>query len=632
MNSGDDNRDLPVPATDDDLPIPLPEVIPHEEQVLPKHSGWFNIASQCHIRHLAVDPLLGDLWLATGGGILRWRPSLDRFTRYTSEHGLPGNAVKAIAVDGASQVWAVHDSFGLCYLEDDAWHSYAALYREEIDCLQVDLNGQLWIGTDRGIYSLTSPTDEPSIEIPPAATPPRALTITEDNDLWLCNAQGIFNFQGDRWIRYMQRPDILTLVCQGKNLWLGTMDGLLRVDLAIQELSPTGTWPRGEVLALAPDSLGVWAVCGRSVGLLTETGWHPIKGHPHGRVTSLAPAGDAGVWIGTHTGLQHGSPDRIRFHLTESPPDVINFRFRDRAPVTFSNMVQALAIQSIGAESILWVATARGLFRIELSANTWRRMGKLGAQDVRTLVLSESGDELWIASWTDGLYYSSIQKPFNLENCRDIHEPVLVMAAGLASACWAVSFNGLYRSDGCAWTQVLPANQMPSRGLARAIAQVDQNCLCIGTSAGLFVYNPGKGFPTSVSGKLSTISIQAILAVPDHSYQKLWVGTSYGLYSGKLGDLNPVPGVEHQSVTALAWDSKTKSIWVGTDSGLFHLQLYDDTWKITDEFSVQNSGLAHNRITALALSANTNGGTELWIGTSCGLSRYTYAFEEIIKE
>ncbi|MHC5722349.1 MAG: hypothetical protein ACYTX0_62645, partial [Nostoc sp.] len=82
---------------------------------------WSNLASQRHVRSLAFDPTHGDLWLATGGGILHWKLELNRFVRYASEHGLPGNSVLAVTVDGMGQVWAAHEQFGIYYLKNDTW-------------------------------------------------------------------------------------------------------------------------------------------------------------------------------------------------------------------------------------------------------------------------------------------------------------------------------------------------------------------------------------------------------------------------------------------------------------------------------------------------------------------------------
>jgi hypothetical protein len=59
----------------------------------------------------------------------------------------------------------------------------------------------------------------------------------------------------------------------------------------------------------------------------------------------------------------------------------------------------------------------------------------------------------------------------------------------------------------------------------------------------------------------------------------------------------------------------------------------DNGWKIANEFNVHNSGLGANRVNAIALwavakpiaiSMGDAGETNLWVGTPCCLSCYSY--------
>src|SRR5947209_2197951 len=65
----------------------------------PPHPKWISYASQQHVRDIDVDNHQGRIWLATWGGVLCWIPEADICVRYTSEHGLAGNATRAIVVD-----------------------------------------------------------------------------------------------------------------------------------------------------------------------------------------------------------------------------------------------------------------------------------------------------------------------------------------------------------------------------------------------------------------------------------------------------------------------------------------------------------------------------------------------------
>jgi ligand-binding sensor domain-containing protein len=443
MSTQDYRLDLPVPVSGEYLPIPVADTGPQEEKARDKaHLEWSNLASQRHIRDLAVDPVQGDLWLATGGGVLHWQLEESRFTRYASEHGLPGNSVVAVAVDGLGQVWAASEQFGLSYLKNDIWRPYRILGEIKVSCLTVDPTRRLWVGTASGIYAINSPDRKPAIELPPAGHPPRAMAVTNDNDIWLCNAQGVYHYQDSRWGRSSDcvQPDILTLALQGENLWLGTFQTLVRIDLTTGNLHPIDNRPQGEVTALASTSQGVWAACGGRLGLATEAGWTPLgEKRLNTPITSLAAARDDEVWIGTHDGLLRGGTEGIRLHLTDTPPDVIGLPSGDRSPATFSNLVQALSVQQLAERSILWIGTARGLFRLDLFTENWRRYGRLGTQDIRAIATTPDQETVWVASWSSGLH--GLKQQTELEATPKVSEPILALTTG-TSQCWAV---GLYQ-------------------------------------------------------------------------------------------------------------------------------------------------------------------------------------------
>jgi hypothetical protein len=97
MFFSDNDNQLPV-QIDECLPVPLPDLGPVQKVSASSFPEWENWAHQCYVRDIAQCRQKGDLWLATGGGILRWYPEFKQFSRYTSENGLPGNSISSIII------------------------------------------------------------------------------------------------------------------------------------------------------------------------------------------------------------------------------------------------------------------------------------------------------------------------------------------------------------------------------------------------------------------------------------------------------------------------------------------------------------------------------------------------------
>jgi ligand-binding sensor domain-containing protein len=124
---------------------------------------------------------------------------------------------------------------------------------------------------------------------------------------------------------------------------------------------------------------------------------------------------------------------------------------------------------------------------------------------------------------------------------------------------------------------------------------------------------------------LANADIRCLLDLIHGQSEYLWVGTNAGLYCGPPSELQKLPDLAGRAISALLWDSRHHIVWIGTDKGLFSLiKRAANEWVIAQELTSDNSGLAADRVTALMLSNDAQGKQQLWIGTPCGLSRYSY--------
>ncbi|MGF1674616.1 MAG: hypothetical protein ACFCUV_13150, partial [Rivularia sp. (in: cyanobacteria)] len=391
--------------------------------------------------------------------------------------------------------------------------------------------------------------------------------------------------------------------------------GLVRIDLTTN--TPHKIDAAGEVTALAPCTQGIWVACGGQVGLVKDGNWKPLKNKPFNYpITNFVALSNNEVWIGTHDGLWQSSKESIRRHLTDTPPDIIGSPER-----FFSNLVQALSVQQLADRSILWIGTALGLFRYDLFTENWRRNGHFGTQDIRAIFNIPEQDTVWVASWSTGL--NGLKPENQLQATSNISEPILLLTAG-NSNYWAVGLDGLYRYYDSEWIRVIANQELPVKGWLQSFFQLVADHAWLGTSAGLLLYKPDTKEVTQITHSLGSADIRLLLAINQGNSELLWVGTNRGLYAGNLDKWEALSELENRQITALVWDSNDSGLWVGTDRGLFRVRYRDNSWKVVNEFNIQNSGLGENRVNALAISRSEEGVTRLWVGTACGLSCYSY--------
>ncbi len=84
-----------------------------------------------------------------------------------------------------------------------------------------------------------------------------------------------------------------------------------------------------------------------------------------------------------------------------------------------------------------------------------------------------------------------------------------------------------------------------------------------------------------------------------------------------------MPGFEDEILNSLLWDENDGILWAGTRQGLIQVINSGNEWGISKKLTAMDSGLASDHVTVLELD-HDSGKRNLWIGTPCGLSCYTY--------
>jgi ligand-binding sensor domain-containing protein len=171
-----------------------------------------------------------------------------------------------------------------------------------------------------------------------------------------------------------------------------------------------------------------------------------------------------------------------------------------------------------------------------------------------------------------------LREKAELETAPNISEPILALTTEFDSQLWAVGLDGVYHYDNSGWVKVISTQELPVRGWLQAVTQGVKDRVWLGTSTGLLVYTTDTKKLTPISGHLGSADVRSLLAIFHNESELVWIGTSLGLYVGKVDCWEAVTNLENRTITALAWDGNTNSLWVGTDKGLFRVVHQGNNW------------------------------------------------------
>jgi len=346
----------------------------------------------------------------------------------------------------------------------------------------------------------------------------------------------------------------------------------------------------GPALALDP---------GQPVHRYAHEVWNRDTGLPSTSLSDLVQTRDGYIWLGTQDGLVRFDGERFTTFHSRNTPEIKN------------NNVQALLEDEQGA---LWFSTlGGGVVRLfEGSFRVWTSADGLSSDVVRALARTADG-AMWIATerGLDRLEDGAISS-WSLE--QDLGDPVVErLYVDREDRLWVGSRAGgicLFR-DGACHAPPLPADAQISS--LRAMLQARDGSLWFGMEgAGLLQV---RGEQLTRYGPLDGLSCTVVTALHEDRDGNIWAGTQRGGLD-RLGPGGPEvfgtdEGLSHAHVTTLLED-REGSLWIGTFAGgLNRLR----------EASFVNYGLRDGLGSEVVLSVLEDRLGYVWIGTMRGLFR-----------
>lgn len=485
--------------------------------------------------------------------------------RWTSDAGLPQNAVLSVAQTLDGYLWAATQE-GVVRFDGVSFRAFdrentPELKSNFISVIRADPSGALWIGTGGG--GLTR------------------------------YAQGTFRTYTTR--EGLPHPIITALTVDGSGtLWVGTEHGLGQLSEGRFTVSRAGQGPLGElVTALWADADGgLWVATDGGISHRDKQGrWTPYgSGQPPltGRARSLLRTRSGQLWAGMDSG---------------------SLVLLERGGFTHHGPAQGLKAERIislleDRDGNLWVGTSNGLYR-----RAGERFELLGpAAEVVQSLFEDTEGSLWVG--TDGAGLLQLRSArLRVYTTRQglPKDNVLTLQEDAQGAIWAGTYGGgVARLAGeAAEVRSWSAQEgLPSEEVTALHAAADGSMWVGLLKRGVARIHGGRVHLDEALGPLASASI---LALKEDSGGRLWIGTvRQGLYvleGGTLRRYGKAEGLADETVFSLE-ESRDGSLWVGTRRGLSRLR--------QGRFV---TGPAAGAVTGAIMALHEDEQGALWIGT-----------------
>jgi len=338
------------------------------------------------IVYCAMEDREGDIWVGTLGGLDRFRP---RNAAWTQLQSVATQRMQLVAGDKGS-VWAsspqgLWDAGNGKRVQGSPANIHAS-FRDPAGPIwfwsEQGNSGDLWRWAGGQFQKAMSPSRENSNPAAdkwvPAKGPVRALTRDGSGDLWVSiRGGGVFRLHDGAWNRIEVSKDALEMTAYG-----AICDDQGRVWLAYPERRQIALWDHGAIRMFSAETglnVGaitqiaytegqVWAGGETGLAIYSKERFHtvgPAGGTAFGLVAGIAGSPASGLWLSTASEIVHIPQSEVSQVIQDWSHKV---QYETFDPVT--DLAERPSATSdtpavMGTDGILWVATPKGVTRVD---------------------------------------------------------------------------------------------------------------------------------------------------------------------------------------------------------------------------------------------------------------------------
>lgn len=560
------------------------------------------------------------------------------FISYSTSEGLPQSQVNAITQDNSGYLW-IATLGGLTKFDGHRFSSYGIadglLNNRTVELSY--LNDTLFVGHDKGVSYLCATDSFCTASYPDDISPANVTAIVKFNDNIIIgtNGSGLFHFQthSNKLMPIKNSPSrIREVIVYNEKLYLATRTGLFYSEDAstfhmVKETANTSF----SSVHISNDKIFSTTYSGLLLKINRSHRTDTILQRDQEPFRSVLIDSKNRIWVNSRNGVLCVKQKEV-IQLTEEtglPINDVNTVFQD-------------------AEGNIWFGTSgKGIIRFTGEVFTYFNDGALVPSDIVISMAKEPSGNLWLSTYDKGVYL--ITKEGQSKHIDYLKNSVWSMDVSSSHVVMGSNF-GLHVLNKGEWESYYEEDGLSSNRV-RGVKRITDSTFLIGTSHGIERFNTLTGnFASLINNEIKlsnvrdfvvkgdTIFIAAQSGVFAYSHgvistlhqfdagincielddrDNLWLGTENGLFIEFKNKLVRRPLEANDRNDYINFLHKLKgSIFVGTNNGVFELNLKDSTQYHYDI----NKGLIDLE-TNLNASMFDKKNQVLWFGTASGLMK-----------
>ncbi|MBZ5666291.1 MAG: hypothetical protein LAO30_16980, partial [Acidobacteriia bacterium] len=509
------------------------------------------------------------LWIGTTGGLLRFDGASFVLYDRASTPAFRDNNIFCLTVSRDNSLWIGTEGGGLIRYREGVFRAFAAadgLTNAFVRSVEQDSKGQIWIGTDDGLFRLSGERFE---RIDGRETVPELAVhaIHEDRSghLWVGGSK-LLKLENASATEYRLEGEASQnrvksiLETDDGTVWVGTVSGL-------QRLSPN-----------------------KGANDAQAKGFQRVSGFD-GTVRFLRETSDGRLWIGT---IGHGLHIYSRNQFSEIT-----------APTRLPSNTVLNLFEDV--EKNIWVGTQAGMLRLSQTPARTVALPDASDSDAETVYQDVDGD-VWIAAANLFRFHKEQATPYHFPTLAGVR--VRNVFRDREGTLWiGTDGRGVYHQVGKQLVHYTTRQGLVNN-FVRAFLQSRDGSVWIATDEGVSRWTEGKFTNYRMKDGLCYFSTRSIL---EDRNGDIWIGTDRGvsrIHNHKFESDDAIRALQEEKVWAIHQDPEG-GLWFGTRTGgLYRWQ----SAKLTHYTVAQ--GLASNSIYELVEDHNG----KLWVSGPNGIS------------